>query len=144
MQDVVPCPKKPWILFAVAMFVSAFLGGAIWFASLTSPMEENADANDPIDPVPALVANGLRDGSLACPDGDTLTFETCLLYQGALGVWQRLGFPEVCPNAGHLTADAYTAPIVHRPLTPEDTLAATTIPCFGHLYAIQVRMPFRC
>lgn len=86
-----------------------------------------------------IVARNLATGSLDCPRSvDMLTYETCLLYSGALGMWQRLGFPDDCPDGLSLDRLDNTITIQRRALKPEDPLKAKKSACFAYLFAIQV------
>jgi len=62
-------------------------------------------------------------------------FEACLLYQGALGTWQTVDFPDVCPN---ITDHPVPGQPTIKKLTREDVLRAPRVPCFSYLYAMQV------
>jgi hypothetical protein len=84
--------------------------------------------------VPELVANQLKTGDLSCLNADPVTYEACLLYQGALGAWQAVRLPDVCPDVRKEPAPLPQA----AKLTPEDVLRAPKVPCFSYLYAIQV------
>jgi hypothetical protein len=74
---------------------------------------------------------------LTCPNADPVTYEACLLYQGALGAWQLVHLADVCPDI----RDKPGPPPQEEKLpkvTPEDALRAPTAPCFSYLYAIQI------
>lgn len=87
--------------------------------------------------IPELVANQLRAGDPVCPNPDPLTYETCLLYQGTLGIWQVIGLPEICPD---VVDERWQPPVPKKgpSLTVNDILRAFQVPCFAYLYAIQV------
>src|SRR5689334_3195590 len=61
-------------------------------------VQQAADPEPALSPLPELVAGQIATGVLSCPKSDPLLFEACLLYQGALGVWQNIGLPDTCPN----------------------------------------------
>lgn len=86
-----------------------------------------------------MVASGMERGDLSCPEGDSVTYEACLLYQGTLGVWQRLGLNDTCPEVGGgelFEGDARTSDL--PVLTPAVAKRAVRSSCFGYLYAIGV------
>lgn len=86
-----------------------------------------------------LVAGQIRTMDMQCPSTDALSFEACLLYQGALGIWNTMGRPHDCPptlsGLKPLVPDANAS---DGWLRPDDALRAPTSPCFAYLYAIQV------
>jgi hypothetical protein len=84
--------------------------------------------------VPELVASQIMSSSLSCPTSGSLTYETCLLYQGALGIWQAIGLPHACPAV----VDHPTPLPKAAKLTADDVLHAPTVPCFSYIYAAQV------
>src|SRR6516165_448234 len=86
--------------------------------------------------VPKLVASQITGGSLSCPTSESLTYESCLLYQGALAIWQVMGLPDVCPKV----VDHSTPLLVPHAakLTAEDVVRAPTVSCFSYIYAAQV------
>ena len=47
-------------------------------------------------PIPKLVENQIRTNDFTCPNTDPLTYEACLLYQSALGIWANSGYMEYC------------------------------------------------
>ena len=47
--------------------------------------------------LPELIADQIKSGYTSCPKSDVITYEACLLYQGALGTWQSIGMPDECP-----------------------------------------------
>lgn len=91
-------------------------------------------------PLAELIAEQIKSGVVTCPNDDLLTYEACLLFQGALGVWQREGLTENCSNVIH----PRYPPQLSKPesedvrISSEDVLKAAETPCFGHLYAINV------
>ncbi len=127
------------IVFAF-VFLVGLLVGAAWKSMQTNksippqPILETAKEKMSI---PELVANQFKNGDLNCPNTDSLTYEACLLYQGALGTWRQIGFPETCPNVADENHQ-YPFPKEGPALLPEDILRAPTVPCFSYLYAIQV------
>lgn len=100
--------------------------------------------------MPQMVADQLRTGNLTCPNFDVLTYEACLLFQGALGTWQIVGKPDTCPEVvgdglisvrlsqgkGSQVTSEHSLP--SPKIRPEDALRAADSTCFGYLYAIQV------
>jgi len=94
--------------------------------------------NDSLSPAPAslpeMIASQITNGNLSCPTYESLTQEACLIYQGALGVWQMIGKPDRCPavvdNPAPLPSPAE--------LTTDDVLRAPTVPCFSYIYSAQV------
>lgn len=137
------------IVFAFVFLVCLLLG-TVWKSIQSTndappkPLLETNQVNtgNPNFSIPQLVAKQLKSGDLNCPNLDPLTYEACLLYQGALGIWCAMGFPETCPD---VVDDSYEAPFPKegpakegRELLPADVLRAPTVPCFSYLYAIQV------
>lgn len=127
-----------FIVVLLAFFVG--WGGAIYYTSNgeNTVREVQAVSGDGIAPhepvlIPQIVAEQIAKGDFACPRSDLLTYEACLLYQGALGVWKRYGFADICSvtEAGAETQRALE-------LRPEDALRAPRSPCFGYLYAMRV------
>lgn len=86
--------------------------------------------------LPELIANQIRTGVSRCPESDRVTYESCLLFQGSLGAWQRLGMPNQCPEIPQKPQiqDRKKYPA----LTPEHAIKASKSPCFAYLYAISV------
>jgi hypothetical protein len=86
--------------------------------------------------LPELIANQIRTGVSRCPESDRVTYESCLLFQGSLGAWQRLGMPNQCPKIPQKPQiqDRKKYPA----LTPEHAIKASKSPCFAYLYAISV------
>lgn len=103
------------------------------FSDVEPPPKEEAD-----QPLAHLIANKLRNGDLQCPKDDGLTYESCLLFQGALGIWQRTGLVDECPDLYDSSRASQKSSVDSRPLSPEDVLHAINSPCFGYLYAIRV------
>ena len=101
-------------------------------------------ANENVDSLisktlPELVANQIRSGDTICPKLDALTYEGCLLFQGTLGIWQRLGMPEKCPII--IDDDLQKSPRSPNEgmnISPDDALRAPKSACFGYLYAVHV------
>jgi len=122
------------------VFIVGLLLGAAWKSMQStkdiSPQPLLETVKDKMS-IPELIANQLRNGVLTCSNSDSLTYEACLLYQGALGTWQRIGFPETCPD---VVDESYQSPFPKEghELLPEDALRASKVPCFSYLYAIQV------
>lgn len=104
--------------------------------ALPKPLPE---VNNDRPTIPQLVARQLESGDLSCPASSPLTYEACLLYQGALGVWQRTGLQDNCPEVG---GDSQATPFgsakASPPLSPTDAIRAPQSACFAYLYAIQV------
>jgi hypothetical protein len=87
--------------------------------------------------LPKLLANQLKTGDLRCPEESALLYEACLAYQGAYGIWRRMGKPHQCP----LIANQFIPEDFSRKVSKEDVVAEQTqiaSPCFGYLYAINV------
>ncbi len=120
-------------------FLAVYIGlSAVVFSSPIGSVEETpaSSADQSQKKTPDLVAELLRSGNLNCPNSDSLGYESCLIYQGAMGTWQAVGLPNACPSVDE-TFDQFP----WRPagkLKPEDALRAPSVPCFAHLYAIQV------
>jgi hypothetical protein len=91
------------------------------------------------DSLAELVGGLIRDRNTQCPAADALTFEACLLFQGALGIWNTLGRQHHCPptldGPGPVAPSADSSDTLLR---AEDALRAPSSPCFSYLYAIQV------
>ena len=95
-----------------------------------------------------FVAYQIETGNLSCPKDDLLTYEACLAFQGALGIWQRAGLTKHCPDImgpiQSTPSDSQAEKVVRTPqaekvvITPQAVLDATKSPCFGYLYAINV------
>jgi hypothetical protein len=127
-----------------------FLG--MGFGLLLKPSEQSRipPSNEEIKPatlpkiandtsIPKLIENQINTGNLTCPNTDILTYETCLLFQGALGIWQRTGMPDICPNVVDDNFESPPQNTESRPkITPRDVLRANKSPCFGYIYSIQV------
>jgi len=82
----------------------------------------------------------MERGDLACPQDDLVTYEACLLFQGALGVWSDLGLTDQCPNLPGSPAptDGEPSGFDSQESTPAVARRAVDSPCFGYLYAIGV------
>jgi hypothetical protein len=92
----------------------------------------------PGDKLPKLIAINLENRNRDCPRFDQMTYEACLLFQGALGTWSKIGLPQHCPNFFDAKT-VYSLGSSHpKQLVPEDVLRAPSVPCFSYLYAIQV------
>jgi len=97
-----------------------------------------------------VVADRVEQGDPTCPDQDIVTYESCLLFQNALGIWHSLGAPRECPNRGvggaesSQTAEGSSGGGVGgsgggpSPLEPGEIVGAPESPCFAYLYAIGV------
>ena len=95
--------------------------------------------SDPIKTIPELVASQIQSGNTTCPEDDALSYEACLLYQGTLGTWHRVGMADECPAViGDNQQTDYSTPTQNKKFTPEDALRATKSNCFNYLYAIGV------
>lgn len=90
--------------------------------------------------LPELVAEQLRQGDLNCPRQSPLTYEACLLYQGALGAWHSFGLANECPTTMRDEDEASgDRRLTAAPqLTPDDARRAPKSACFGYIYAIAV------
>ena len=101
-------------------------------------------------PLAFIVAVRVAQGDATCPDNDLVTYESCLLFQNALGVWHTLGAPAECPGQKAQKADATRdaggsadtgvdgSGRGSSPLDTEEILQAPASPCFAYLYAIGV------
>jgi hypothetical protein len=83
-----------------------------------------------------IIADQIATANSSCPEEDLLTYETCILFQGALGTWQRLGLPDSCPSIINTLSLPKRDETIK--ITREDVRRAIETPCFGHLYAINV------
>lgn len=137
--------NKLW-LSAVAVIFAIGAGGVIYTRqtiesqSIEQPLTADASSIK-VTPktVPELIADQIQSGDISCPASDTLTYEACLLFQGALGTWQRVDMPYECPDVvGDKFEKSQLSPKPGRKLSPNDALRATKSACFGYLYAIAV------
>lgn len=133
---------KAWFI-SIALSLVLGAGGG-WYFQGHENIKQNAADQAPKNnelqlSLPELIANQIESGHLACPHDDPLTREACLLFQGALGTWQRVNMPDVCPD---VVADAISPPELSaaagRRITKHDVLRANQAPCFGFLYAIGI------
>lgn len=138
---------KSWFISIVlSLTVGAGGGYAIHALQLTKPETNQLPlkATEESDSVgskllPEIIASQLKSGDFSCPKDDLLTYEACLLFQGALGTWQRVDMPEECPSiVGDDFDNSQLSPTPERNLSENDALRAAKSACFGYLYAIQV------
>lgn len=91
--------------------------------------------------IPYIIAAQFQSGDFLCPKDNALNYEACLAFQGTLGIWQRAGLTEHCPDIldPRLPSEFQTKNALITPkITPKVVLGATNSPCFGYLYAINV------
>lgn len=89
--------------------------------------------------LPELIADQIKSGYTSCPKSDVITYEACLLYQGALGTWQSIGMPDECPVVvGDDFQKFPRSPSEVIKLSPDHVLKAAKSACFGYLYSIRV------
>lgn len=149
-----------YALFVLAVLVLGLsLGlGAAPTSGIPAMSVGNADALSASDAsIPEFVAQQIRSGNLTCPADEPLTYEACLLYQGALGAWMTAGMPDECPavigesqapaaqgngKIAHSEGDHAASEVDSRKpfarFTAGDASRARNSPCFGYLYAIGV------
>src|SRR5262249_27631035 len=85
-----------------ASMLSFGLGARGGDLAAPSPYSPSVEATQHPGSLAQFVANQLKTGDLNCPSSDSLTYEACLLFQGALGIWQTIGSPDICPNVDSL------------------------------------------
>lgn len=138
---------KSWLIMFVLILAVAIVGGYATYAlQPTKPEASQLPLNTAKNSsytlpksLSELIAEQIESGVVACPKDDLLTYETCLLFQGALGVWQRVGLPENCPNIIDPRHPPLSGPKSEDvQISGEDVLKAVETPCFGHIYAINV------
>jgi hypothetical protein len=133
--------KEPfgWLVICIFIFlIGLFLGSfskSIRSVNheIKSQTIEKKITNEEFSSISKLVADELSSGNLNCPMLGSLRYESCLLFQGALGVWQSSGLKDECP----ILKINKELPI-SKILTSEDALRAPSSPCFGYLYSISV------
>jgi hypothetical protein len=127
-----------WICFST-IFLTA--GGVVLFGpkEIDAPQKLAATTEPVFESVPQLVAHQFKTGDYSCPTADPLTYEACLIYQSALGIWENIGLTTVCPDVAKDVPSPFKKSNLAKPtLTAHDALRAPQTPCFSYLYAIGV------
>lgn len=91
--------------------------------------------------IPDLVADLIDSDDPSCPKPNSLSYEACLLFQSALGLWHVFDFPKDCPATLPLPErGGPLRPVIpsQRKLRAADARSALASPCFRTIYTVLV------